>query len=181
MLVYVDDLLLAGNNIASIDRLKLMLSNTFRMKDLSAVKYFLGLEIDRSSADFFVSQKKYVVELIEEFGLTSATPLKLPMDIHLRLTPKTGNALKDPHLYQRLLGKLIYLTITAPCYSFLIFLSRPDIVFSVHILSQFMQHPTTAHMNAATKLLRYINSNPGQGILLASSSAATLKAYCDSD
>lgn len=170
VLVYVDDLLLAGNDRKKIEHLKLMLSNTFKMKDLGDVRYFLGLEISRSPAGFFVSQKKYTVDLLDEFGLTTASTLKLPMDIHLRLNTDTGEFLKDPHPYQRLLGKLIYLTIT-----------RPDITFSVHILTQFMQHPTTAHMDAALKLLRYLKSNPSQGILLASSSAAVLKGYCDSD
>lgn len=92
------------------------------------------------------------------------------MDIHLRLKADSGDIVRDPHPYQRLLGKLIYLTIT-----------RPDIAFSVHILTQFMQNPTTRHMDAATKLVRYIKENPGQGVLLASSTAAELKAYCDND
>ncbi|KAL8145823.1 hypothetical protein AgCh_003826 [Apium graveolens] len=170
VLVYVDDLLLAGNNLAEINHLKQMMSGTFKMKDLGDVNYFLGLEIRRSTSGFFVSQKKYALDLLEEFDIISVTPLKLPMDIHLSLNVDTGTFLTDPHPYQRLLGKLIYLTI-----------NRPDICFSVHILTQFIQHPTTAHMDPAIKLLRYIKSNPGQGILLASTSAATLKGYCDSD
>lgn len=85
VLVYVDDLLLAGNDIEEIKQLKLMLSNTFNMKDLGDVHYFLGLEINKSSSGFFVSQKKYAVNLFDEFKMTSASPLKLPMDIHLRL------------------------------------------------------------------------------------------------
>lgn len=170
VLVYVDDLLLAGNDIEEIKQLKLMLSNTFNMKDLGDVHYFLGLEISRASFGFFVSQKKYTVDLLAEFEMNNTSPLKLPMDIHLRLKADTGTFLKDPHPYQRLLGKMIYLTIT-----------RPDICFSVNVLTQFMQHPTTTHMEAALKLLRYVKNNPGQGILLASKSAAVLKGYCDSD
>lgn len=68
------------------------------------------------------------------------------------------------------MGKLIYLTIT-----------RPDVAFTVHILSQFMQRPTTVHMQAAKRVLRYLIANPGQGILLAAKSAAILTAYTDSD
>lgn len=89
------------------------------------------------------------------------------MDTHLKLTPTKGDLIFDPQPYQRLLGKLIYLTVT-----------RPEITFSVHILSQFMQRPTTVHMQAAKRML---NGNPGQGILLANSSAAQLQAYSDSD
>ncbi|XP_074358065.1 secreted RxLR effector protein 161-like [Apium graveolens] len=92
------------------------------------------------------------------------------MDVHLKLTPKKGDLLPEPVVYQRLVGKLIYLTIT-----------RPDIAFPVHILTQFMQRPTTVHMQAAKRLLRYLAGNPGQGILLASSSEAQLMAYYDSD
>ena len=92
------------------------------------------------------------------------------MDIHLKLGHTKGDLLTDPYTYQRLIGKLIYLTIT-----------RPDITFPVHVLSQYMQSPTTVHMQAGKRILRYLLSNPGQGILLASSSAAQVQAYCDSD
>lgn len=105
------------------------------------------------------------MDLINEFGLATTTPLKIPMDIYLRLQADSGDFLRDPHPYQRLLGKLIYLTIT-----------HPDIAFSVNILTQFMQNSTSHHMGAATKLVRYIHLNPGQGILLASSTTAELKA-----
>lgn len=108
--------------------------------------------------------------MLTEFVLQHSKSLKVPMDIHDKLTPDAGTLLHDPRPYQRLLGKLIYLTVT-----------RPDITFSVHILSQFMQSPTTVHMQAATRVLRYLAGNPGQGILLASSSAIQVQAYCDSD
>lgn len=140
------------------------------LKDMGPVSYFLGLEIDRSDAGFFISQRKYVIDLLKEFGMSTSTPLKLPMDTHMKLTPDKGELLEDPHKYQRLLGKLIYLTIT-----------RSDLSFPVHNLAQFMQKPTTVHMQAAKRVLRYLLNNPAQGILLASSSAAQLTAYCDSD
>lgn len=170
VLIYVDDILISGNCGKSIDKLKAELSAHFHMKDLGPVSYFLGLEIDRSNAGFFVSQRKYTLDLIKEFGMMKATPLKLPMDTHLHLTPDKGELLNDPQPYQRLLGKLIYLTIT-----------RPDLSFPVHTLAQYMQRPTSVHMQAAKRILRYLLINPAQGILLASSSAAQLTAYCDSD
>lgn len=78
VLIYVDDLLLSGNSEVLINDLKAELSKHFQMRDLGPVNYFLGLEIDRSSAGFFVSQKKYVLDLIKEFGMMGACPLKLP-------------------------------------------------------------------------------------------------------
>lgn len=93
------------------------------MKDLGEVKYFLGLEIDRSANGFFVSQKKYTLDLIAEHGLTTTKPLSLPMESNLKLTPDKGDLLPDISVFQRLVGKLIYLTIT-----------RPDISFTVQLL-----------------------------------------------
>ncbi|XP_019107744.2 uncharacterized mitochondrial protein AtMg00810-like [Beta vulgaris subsp. vulgaris] len=92
------------------------------------------------------------------------------MDAALKLTPDLGDVLPDPHSYQHLIGKLNYLTIT-----------RPDIAFTVHTLSQFMQRPTSVHMQAAKRVLRYLAGALGQGVLLATSSSAILTAYSDSD
>ena len=169
ILVYVDDLLIAGNSEVNIGLLKSVLSNTFHMKDLGDVQYFLGLEIHRSESGFFVSQKKYALDLIKEYRVGSSIS-KIPMETHLKLAPDKGEPLLDAQPYQRLLGKLIYLTVT-----------RPDIVYAVHILTQYMQKPTSDHMQAAKRLLKYLAYNPGQGILLASTSAAKLTGYCDSD
>ncbi|KAL8131684.1 hypothetical protein AgCh_007576 [Apium graveolens] len=170
VLVYVDDLLIAGDSAAHIDGLKLLLSKNFHMKDLANVNYFLGLEVYRSSDGFFLSQKKYVMDLLKEYHMVGVKPSKLPMQTKVKLRPDKGEPLLDQQPYQRLLGKLIYLTVT-----------RPDIVYPVHLLTQYMQAPTSDHMQAAKKLLRYLASNPGQGIILSSQSATQLTAYCDSD
>lgn len=170
VLIYVDDLLISGNCNNSINSLKAMLSEVFHMKDLGDVTYFLGLEISRSESGFFVSQRKYTTDLLNDYNLLNTTPLKLPIDLHLKLTPDKGTPLENPQPYQRLLGRLIYLTTT-----------RPDITFSVHVLAQYMQSPTSVHMQTAKRVLRYLVGNPNQGILLASSSAAQVTAYCDSD
>ncbi|XP_019103134.1 uncharacterized mitochondrial protein AtMg00810-like [Beta vulgaris subsp. vulgaris] len=123
-----------------------------------------------SAAGFILSQNKYTLDLLKEFGMYQVKPLSLPMDTHLKLTPDKGDLLPDPTPYQRLLGKLIYLTIT-----------RPDICFTVQLLSQYMHQPTTVHMQAAKRLLRYLSGTHTQGIFLASTSGAHLTAYCDSD
>lgn len=115
------------------------------------------------------SQQKYTKDLLEEYGMSQAKPLHLPLDSHLKLTHDKGDPLPQPVIYQRLLGKLIYLTIT-----------RPDIAFSVQLLSQFMHSPTTVHYQTAKRLLRYLVGTVSQGILLAASGAAQLTAYCDS-
>ncbi|XP_021836873.2 uncharacterized mitochondrial protein AtMg00810-like [Spinacia oleracea] len=170
ILVYVDDLIVTGNDMKSITEAKAFLSSQFYMKDTGELRYFLGIEVDRNNQGIFLCQKKYVMDLLAEYGLNGCKPLKLPMDSHLKLTPDGGDVLTNAEPYQKLVGKLIYLTIT-----------RPDIAFTVHVLSKFMHKPTNVHMQAAIRVLRYLSGSQSQGILLASKSYARLQAYCDSD
>jgi len=170
ILVYVDDMVIAGNDTQKILKLKQQLSSQFHMKDLGESRYFLGLEIVRTAQGLFVSQKKYVQDLIHEFDLVHSTPVKLPLDTQLKLDANTGIILSEPDKYRRLVGKLLYLTLT-----------WPNVSYPVQLLSQFLQNPTTEHMKAALHVVRYLKGSPGQGILMANSSAAQLTAFCDSD
>lgn len=147
-----------------------MLSKIFHMKDRGSLTYFLVLDIHIDESGIFVCQKKYTMDIIKEYGLSNAKPVLLPMDSHIKLSAEIGDPLPDIIVFQRLVGKLIYLTIT-----------RPDISFNVQLLSQFMQKPTSIHLQAAKRLLRYFLGTSSQGILLVSNSAAQLTAYCDSD
>ncbi|BFG41758.1 hypothetical protein CerSpe_280320 [Prunus speciosa] len=92
------------------------------------------------------------------------------MEENLKLNNIDGNLLNNPASYRRLIGRLIYLTVT-----------RPDILFAVNILSQFMHQPRQPHMKAATRLVHYLKGSPGQGILLSSHNELKLQAFCDSD
>lgn len=90
ILVYVDDLLISGNCSSTINSLKTMLASTFHMKDLGDLRYFLGLEIDRDESGIFMCQKKYTLDIIDEFGLSHAKPVLIPMDSHVKLTADGG-------------------------------------------------------------------------------------------
>ncbi|XP_021735713.1 uncharacterized protein LOC110702318 [Chenopodium quinoa] len=170
ILVYVDDLIVAGNDMKEINEAKMFLASQFNMKDMGELRYFLGIEVDRSEQGMFLSQRKYITDILEEYDMMNVRPLKLPMDAHLKLRVDSGNVMADPEPYQRLIGRLIYLTIT-----------RPDISFTVHVLSKFMHKPTDVHYQCAVRVLRYLSGTIQQGILLASQGSAELKAYCDSD
>lgn len=102
--------------------------------------------------------------------MLGAKPSSFPMEQQHRLSTDSGPPINNPSEYRCLVGRLIYLTIT-----------RPDITYSVHILSQFMQDPRKDHWDAAMRVLRYLKSHPGQGVLLSSTSDLRLQAYCDSD
>jgi len=108
--------------------------------------------------------------LLEEAGLLGAKPATVPMDPTVKLKGSGKEPLKDPTAYRRLVGKLLYLTI-----------SRPDITFAVHNLSQFMAHPDKTHMDAANHLLRYIKGSPGQGIFMAKTDDLSFQAFVDAD
>jgi hypothetical protein len=118
----------------------------------------------------FLFVKENTLEILEDTGLLAAKPSKFPMESNLKLSTSNGDLFADPASYRRLVGRLFYLTIT-----------RPDISYSMQILSQFMANPQQPHMDAATRVLRYLKSSPGQGLFYSSSSVSHLKAFCDSD
>ena len=167
-MVYVDDMLITGDNLQLITQLKAHLHKWFQMKDLGELRYFLGLEITRSKHGIYLSQRKYVMNLLKDSGMHNFRPVYLPMDPLTSLT-QDGSLLPDPAPYRRLVGKLIYLTVT-----------RPDITYTVHLLSQFSQFPTQEHYYIALRVLRCLKQ-AGQGILLSARSVPCLIAYCESD
>uniref|UniRef100_A0A3Q7F578 Reverse transcriptase Ty1/copia-type domain-containing protein n=1 Tax=Solanum lycopersicum TaxID=4081 RepID=A0A3Q7F578_SOLLC len=124
-------------------------------------------------------QRKYALELISDCGLGGSKPASTPLESGVKLTTveydeataKTDDPLyANVTAYQRLIGRLLYLTTT-----------RPDICFAVQVLSQFMQKPKVSHWEAALRLVRYIKGCPGQGILLSSEDSNEMEAFCDSD
>lgn len=170
VLIYVDDLLIGGNDPEAITKFKGYLNKCFHMKDLGLLKYFLGIEVSRSREGFYLSQRKYVLDLVKECGLLAGKPVSTPMEQNHQLAKDEGDFFHDPERYRRLVGKLVYLTHT-----------RPELAYAVHMLAQFMQNPRTKHWDAVIRVVRYLKGCPGQGIFLSAESDLQIKAYCDSD
>ncbi|XP_070054266.1 uncharacterized mitochondrial protein AtMg00810-like [Nicotiana tomentosiformis] len=178
-ILVVERYLITGSNGTLVNEAKNTLHKNFKMKDLGELKYFLGIEMMRFDKGILLNQRKYALELISESGLSGAKPTSSPLEQNLKLTAinydkhmqQTGdNELQDIESYQRLIGKLIYLTIT-----------RPDICFAVQLSSQFMQHPKQSHLEAAMRDVRYIKRSPGMGVFLKKGRITRVTAYCDSD
>ena len=116
VLIYVDDLIITGDNATVIAALKLSLHQTFAIKDLGRLKYFLGIEMATSSKGLFLHQRKYVMDLLKEEKMLDCKPATTPVDCKLKLD-MDGEVLHDVRHYQRLVGRLIYLTITLTRYN----------------------------------------------------------------
>ena len=149
LLVYVDDILIASNDIALVTLLKQALDAEFKLKDLGNLKYFLGLEVARSSTGISLCQRKYALDILSDSGMLGSKPVHTPMEQNAKLSASDGIPLDDPSSYRRLVGRLLYLTVT-----------RLDISYSVQRLSQDMAKPTNIHLNAAHRILRYIKGTP---------------------
>ena len=172
VLVYVDDILMSGSSDNLIAEVKAYLLTKFKIKDLGPLKYFLGIEVARSAKGFYLNQRKYVLDLLRDTGMTASKPSTIPIEQNHCLLDNQSALLKcsEASTYRQLVGRLIYLTIT-----------RPDLSYSVHVLSQFMNCPRVDHLYAVFRVLRYLKQSPGQGLLISATSPLTLTAFCDSD
>ena len=180
LLVYVDDMMITGNDFSLIQQTKEVLQDAFKMKDLGELRYFLGIEFARSKEGIVMHQRKYSLEIISEAGLRATKPAFTPIDPYVQLTTKEydetngigkeDKLLEDPTVYRRLVGKLLYLNVI-----------RPDIAFATKTLSQFLHQPKQSHLNAALKVVKYVKGQAGLGVLLSSKNNKQLKVCCDSD
>ncbi|KZV54466.1 hypothetical protein F511_18951 [Dorcoceras hygrometricum] len=170
LLVYVDDIVIATNDEGAASELKLFLDNKFKLKDLGKLKYFLGIEVARSSRGISICQRNYAMNLLTEAGLLGCKPRSTPMDANIKLTQDDGDMLPDPSSYRRLIGRLLYLTVT-----------RPDLAFAVNRLSQYVSKPRIPHIEAALNILRYVKGTVGQGLFYGSNSDLKIKFFSDAD
>ncbi|XP_025648306.1 uncharacterized mitochondrial protein AtMg00810-like [Arachis hypogaea] len=171
LLVYVDDIIVTGNNSQEIETLISQLHEKFSLKDLGRFNYFLGLEATYlPHGDLLISQMKYAKELLLKAGMNNSKPLPTPMSTDLKLYSSDSEPFENPTKYRSIVGALQYLTMT-----------RPDITFAVNRVSQFAHEPTLKHWKSVKRILRYVQGTVEHGIVFTKSTNFRILAFADSD
>jgi hypothetical protein len=140
------------------------------MKDLGSLSYFLRLEVSSDQNGYYLSQAKYASDLLSRAGLTDCKIVDSPLETNVKLRATDGELLSNATLYRQLVGSFIYLTVT-----------RPDIAYAVHLVSQFMITPRSVHYAAVLRILRYVKGTLFHGLHFSSHSTLDLRIYSDAD
>ncbi|KAA0043237.1 hypothetical protein IC582_028919 [Cucumis melo] len=139
------------------------------IKDLGNLKYFLGMEVARSKEGISISQSKYTLDLLIETDMLGCCPANKPMEFSYKLENLGDKVLVEKEEYQRIVRKLIYSSHT-----------RLDISYDVSTVSQFMQVPYEGHMEAVNRILRYLKTTPGKGLMFKKTDRGAIEAYTNS-
>lgn len=148
--VYVDDLLVTGSNNVLIERFKQQMNSNFEMSNLGKLSYYLGIEVKQAEGFIELRQTGYARKILDKAGMGGCNPTKYPMDPKEMLTKDEGGTMVDATQYKSLVGGLRYLVHT-----------RPDIAYSVGIVSRYMERPTKLHLDVVKRILRYIKVYQG--------------------
>ena len=159
-------MIIIGDDMQGIQDLKHFLGHQFEMKDLDPLNYFLGLGVSSSVDGYYLTQANYTSDLISRASITDSKIVDTPIEYNCRLNSHDGKSLSDATLYRQLVGSLIYLTVT-----------RPDISYVVHVVSQFMAAPRSPHYAAVLKILRYLKGTIFDGLHFSSNSSLTLRLF----
>ncbi|GAU40747.1 hypothetical protein TSUD_14320 [Trifolium subterraneum] len=153
-----------------LSKLIATLAARFSLKDLGCLSYFLGVEVIPSAAGMFLSQRKYITDLLHKSGMANTKPAPTPLLASVQLLKDSGNLLPSPTEYRTLVGSNQYLSLT-----------RPDIAFNTNKLAQFMQNPRMGHWSALKRVLRYLAGSCDKGVFISATAPLTFHAYSNAD
>ncbi|GJW26983.1 putative ribonuclease H-like domain-containing protein [Tanacetum coccineum] len=168
--VYVDDIIFGSTKKSLCTNFEQIMHKRFQMSSMGELTFFLGLQVKQKEDGIFISQDKYVGEILKKFGFSSIRTASTPMETNKALTKDKDGEDVDVHLYRSMIGSLMYLTS-----------SRPDIMFSVCACSRFQVQPKVSHLNAVKRIFRYLKGRPKLGLWYPKDSPFILEAFSDSD
>ncbi|GJX98956.1 putative ribonuclease H-like domain-containing protein [Tanacetum coccineum] len=151
--VYVDDIIFGSTKKSLCIEFEKMMHKKFQMSSMGELIFFLGLQVKQKEDGIFISQDKYVTEILKKFGFSDVKTASTPMETHKPLLKDADGEDVDEHLYRSMIGSLMYLTS-----------SRPDIMFSVCAYARFQVNPKISHLHAVKRIFRYLKSQPKLGI-----------------
>ncbi|WVZ90344.1 hypothetical protein U9M48_036653 [Paspalum notatum var. saurae] len=169
LLLYVDDIVLTASSASLLRQLLTALQASFPMKDLGPLQHFLGIAATRSSSGMILSQRQYILNILERAGMTACKPCTTPVDTQAKLS-SDGAPVADPTMYRSLVGALQYLTFT-----------RPDITYAVQQVCLRMHDPREPHLAAVKRILRYLQGTSDLGLFLSCTASSALTVYTDAD
>ncbi|GJS88816.1 putative ribonuclease H-like domain-containing protein [Tanacetum coccineum] len=168
--VYVDDIIFGSTKKSWCDEFEALMKSRFQMSSMGELTFFLGLQVKQNKAGIFISQDKYVAEILKKFDLVNVKTAITPMETKVALTKDEEAVDVDVHLYRSMIGSLMYLTA-----------SRPDIMYAVCVCSRFQVTPKTSHLNAVKRIFKYLKGKPHLGLWYPRESPFDLEAFSDSD
>ena len=168
--VYVDDVIYTSSSMIMREAFKASMKKEFAMSDLGKMKYFLGVEVTQDKKGIFINQRKYASEVMKRFGMEQCNSVRNPTVQGCKLTKEGAGSQVDATLYKQIVGSLRYLTAT-----------RPDLIYSVNLVSRYMEKPTEQHLLAVKRILRYVQGTMEYGIQYQSDNKEELMGFVDSD
>lgn len=169
--VYVDDLLVTGNSPVEIMKFKTEMTSQFDMSDLGLLSFYLRVEVDQQQDFITLKQSSYAKKILEQFGMSECNSTKIPMEPGIKLHQDKSGEPVDATAYRKMVGCLRYLLHT-----------RPDLAFSVGMVSRFMKRPTVMHLKAIKQILRYLKGTVELGLVYTQHGRdEVLVGYTDSD
>ncbi|GJV02993.1 putative ribonuclease H-like domain-containing protein [Tanacetum coccineum] len=151
--VYVDDIIFGSTKKSLSTEFEQLMYKRFQMSSMEELTFFLGLQVEQRKDGIFLSQDKYVYDILKKISLFSVKTASTPMETHKPLSKDADGTDVDVHLYRSMIGSLMYLT------SF-----RPDIMFAVCACSRFQVQPKASHMHAVKRIFRYLKGKPTLGL-----------------
>ncbi|GJY78601.1 putative ribonuclease H-like domain-containing protein [Tanacetum coccineum] len=168
--VYVDDIIFGSTKSSMVKDFEDLMQKEFKMSSMGELTFFLGLQVKQTTAGIFLSQDKYVKDILNKFDFRTIKPASTPIEAHKSLGKDEEGEEVDVHLYRSMIGCLMYLTA-----------SRPDIMFAVCLCARFQVTPKVSHMHAVKRIFRYLKHQPKLGLWYPKESPFHLEAFSDSD
>ncbi|GJS35143.1 zinc finger, CCHC-type containing protein [Tanacetum coccineum] len=166
--VYVDDIIFGSTKPSMVKDFEELMQKEFKMSSMGELTFFLGLQVKQTTAGIFLSQDKYVKDILNKFDFRTIKPASTPIEAHKSLGKDEEGEDVDVHLYRSMIGCLMYLTA-----------SRPDIMFAVCLCARFQVTPKVSHMHAVKRIFRYLKHQPKLGLWYPKDSPFHLEAFLD--